>query len=77
MRKAEPTDQHGDVWVDTEKSMATYRQWKEMTRPASKHSPDKTRRPMWLKRPLKPTAEAYKIPEKYFGDDKDLPMAAD
>ncbi len=77
VRKADPTDQHGDVWVDTEKSMDTYLKWKELTRPASKNSPDGNRRPMWLKRPLKPTAEAYKIPEKYFGDDKDLPMAAD
>lgn len=77
VRKAEPTDQHGDVWVDTEKSMETYRKWKEMTRPASKHSPDRTRRPMWLKRPLKPTAEAYKIPEKHGGGKNDLPVAAD
>jgi len=28
---------------------------------------DGTRRPHWLKRPLKPVAEAYKLPEKPFG----------
>lgn len=61
--KAEPGDRHGDVWVDTQKSMEVYRQWLAMTRPASTHSPDGTRRPYWLKRPIKPTKEAYKLPQ--------------
>ncbi len=64
VRKADPGDRHGDVWVDTEKSKAVYEEWKAMTRPADKFSPDGTRRPMWLKRPLKPVAEAYKLPAK-------------
>ena len=34
-------------------------EWKAMTRPAARYSPDGTRRPLWLKRPLKPAAEAY------------------
>ena len=59
--KAGPDDRHGDVWVDTERSMEVYRQWLDMTRPASRFSPDGNRRPLWLKRPLKPTAEAYKL----------------
>jgi anaerobic selenocysteine-containing dehydrogenase len=63
VRKADAGDQQGDVWVDTEKSMAIYRAWKAKTRPASRISPDGTRRPHWLKRPLKPTSEAYKLPE--------------
>jgi anaerobic selenocysteine-containing dehydrogenase len=62
--KAQPTDRHGDVWVDTNRSMAVYREWLALTRPASSYSPDGTRRPYWLKRPLKPSQEAYKLPQK-------------
>jgi anaerobic selenocysteine-containing dehydrogenase len=65
--KAGPSDRHGDVWVDTNRSMEVYRQWLDMTRSAVDVSPDGTRRPSWLKRPLKPTAEAYKLPEEPFG----------
>jgi anaerobic selenocysteine-containing dehydrogenase len=63
VRKARPGERHGDVFVDTQKSMAVYEEWKALTRPADKHSPDGTRRPYWLKRPLKPVREAYKLPE--------------
>ena len=63
VRRALPDERHGDVFVDTRKSMEVYRRWREMTRPASAHSPDGTRRPYWLKRPLKPTREAYRLPE--------------
>ena len=59
--KAGPDDRHGDVWVDTGRSMEVYRQWLDMTRPATKFSPDGNRRPLWLKRPLKPTLETYKL----------------
>jgi len=65
--KAGPEDRHGDVWVDTNRSMEVYHQWVAMTRSAVDVSPDGTRRPHWLKRPLKPVAEAYKLPEKPFG----------
>ncbi|MFN2189511.1 MAG: molybdopterin-dependent oxidoreductase [Candidatus Promineifilaceae bacterium] len=65
--KAGPSDRHGDVWVDTNRSMEVYRQWLDMTRSAVDVSPDGTRRPAWLKRPLKPVAEAYKLPEEPFG----------
>ncbi len=61
--KAGPGDRYGSVHVDTKKSMQVYREWKALTRSAEKHSPDGTRRPSWLKRPLKPTAEAYKLPK--------------
>jgi anaerobic selenocysteine-containing dehydrogenase len=64
VEKAHPNDRHGDVWVDTNRSMEVYREWLTLTRPASSHSPDGTRRPYWLKRPLKPTKEAYKLPPK-------------
>jgi anaerobic selenocysteine-containing dehydrogenase len=62
--KAKPGDKYGDVSVDTKRSMAVYEEWKSWTRPASKHSPDGTRRPYWLKRPLKPVREAYDLPKK-------------
>lgn len=67
VRKADPGDRHGDVWVDTNKSMEAYREWVALTRSAVDHSPDGTRRPLWLKRPLKPVKEAYKLPDKPFG----------
>ena len=47
--------------------MEVYRQWVALTRSAVDHSPDGTRRPYWLKRPLKPVKEAYTLPEKPFG----------
>ncbi|MCA9956728.1 MAG: hypothetical protein KC434_18490, partial [Anaerolineales bacterium] len=65
--KAKPHDKHGDVWVDTTRSMQVYEEWKGLTRSAIDTSPDGTRRPFWLKRPLKPIKEAYKLPEKPFG----------
>jgi anaerobic selenocysteine-containing dehydrogenase len=67
VRKAEPGDRHGDVWVDTQRSMAVYREWLALTRSAVDVSPDGTRRPAWLKRPLKPVAAAYKLPAQPFG----------
>jgi anaerobic selenocysteine-containing dehydrogenase len=62
VRKANPDEHFGDVWVDTKKSMQIYYQWLAKTRSAQVNSPDGTRRPMWLKRPLKPVAAAYKLP---------------
>ncbi len=67
VRKAKAGENYGDVYVDTHKSMKVYREWVDMTRSAIDHSPDGTRRPLWLKRPLKPVVEAYKLPEKPFG----------
>ena len=67
VRRAQPGERHGDVFVDTEKSMAVYREWHALTRSAVDHSPDGTRRPFWLKRPLKPVLEAYRLPEEPFG----------
>ena len=65
--RAMESDQHGDVFVDTRRSMEVYRQWHAMTRSAVDHSPDGTRRPLWLKRPLKPVRAAYRLPEEPFG----------
>jgi len=61
IRPALPKDRYGDVHVDVEKAHAVYRQWIEKTRPADRWSPDGTRRPYWLMRPLRPTREAYRM----------------
>jgi anaerobic selenocysteine-containing dehydrogenase len=70
VRKAGPDEKYGDVWVDTNRSMAVYREWVAMTRSAVDYSPDGLRRPFWLKRPLKPVKEAYKLPDEPFGRPK-------
>jgi anaerobic selenocysteine-containing dehydrogenase len=61
VRKAREDERAGDVFVDTKCSMEKYREWLAMTRPAEQVSPDGTRRPYWLARPLKPSKEAYKL----------------
>ena len=65
--KALESDRHGDVYVDTHKSMEIYKKWHGLTRSAVDHSPDGTRRPYWFKRPLKPVKEAYQLPQNPFG----------
>jgi len=67
VRRAQPGERHGDVYVDTSRSMAVYREWHALSRSAVDHSPDGTLRPYWLKRPLKPTRESYALPEKPWG----------
>ena len=67
VRKAKANEKHGDVFVDTKRSMEVYREWHALARSAVDHSPDGTRRPIWLKRPLKPVKNAYRLPEKPFG----------
>ena len=64
VRKAEASDSYGDIHVDTAKSREVYRHWLSQTRPADTHSPDGTRRPYWLLRPLKPSKEVYRLPEE-------------
>ena len=62
--KADAGDSYGDIHVDTAKSREVYRRWLEMTRPAEQFSPDGTRRPYWLLRPLKPARDFYRLPEE-------------
>jgi anaerobic selenocysteine-containing dehydrogenase len=62
VRKAETSDRYGDISVDVAKSREAYKEWMAKTRPASTHSPDGTRRPYWMMRPLKPSKEIYKLP---------------
>jgi hypothetical protein len=63
VRPAQPGDHHGDISVDTGKAREVYRQWLTRTRPAGQVSPDGTRRPRWLMRPLKPAAAAFALPQ--------------
>ena len=63
VRKAEPGDRYGDISVDIAKSREAYKEWMAKTRPASRYSPDGTRRPYWMMRPLKPSRETYKLPK--------------
>jgi anaerobic selenocysteine-containing dehydrogenase len=61
VRAAEPDDRQGDVAVDTAKAHQAYRNWISRARPARQYSPDGTRRPYWLLRPLKPERQAYRL----------------
>jgi anaerobic selenocysteine-containing dehydrogenase len=61
VRRADAGDRHGDVFVDPELARRAYSRWLELTRPASKVSPDGNRRPRWLMRPLKPSPAAYRL----------------
>jgi hypothetical protein len=54
-------DLNGDISVDTEEARAVYRRWLQLTRPAREHSPDGTRRPYWMLRPLKPLPDAFNL----------------
>jgi anaerobic selenocysteine-containing dehydrogenase len=67
VRKAEPSDAYGDIAVDTERARDVYHQWLTKTRAADKHSPDGTRRPFWLLRPLKPPKDHFRLPEPVGG----------
>ncbi len=60
--KAAPGDRDGDIAVDAAKSKQAFDEWLRKSRPADRFSPDGTRRPHWLIRPVKPTAAAYKLP---------------
>ncbi len=60
--RPDPADRYGDVYVDPERSRQVYHDWLAMTRPASRHSPDGTRRPYWLLRPVRPERDAYRLP---------------
>jgi hypothetical protein len=62
VRPAAPGDSHGDIAVDTARARAVYEEWMARTRPAGHVSPDGTRRPRWLMRPLKPAAAAFALP---------------
>jgi anaerobic selenocysteine-containing dehydrogenase len=54
-----PGDRYGDVYVDTGKSFAVYKEWLGMTRPGP--GPGNLRRPLWLQRTSRPRDSAYYI----------------
>jgi hypothetical protein len=56
---ADRGDRYGDVFVDTKKSMEVFREWLAMAKPAP--GPGGLRRPLWMKRPLKPTDATYRM----------------
>ncbi|MEO8323977.1 MAG: molybdopterin dinucleotide binding domain-containing protein, partial [Actinomycetota bacterium] len=62
--RAEPGDSCGDIHVDTAKSREVYKRWLGLTRNATLHSPENTRRPYWLMRPLKPPKDVFALPEE-------------
>ena len=64
VERAHPGDRNGDVHADTEAAHASYKEWLAKTRSARQYSPDGTRRPRWLPRPLHPAPEAYELPEE-------------
>ena len=63
VRRADPGDRYGDIAVDTDRARSVYRAWVALARPADRYSPDGTRRPRWLMRPLRPAREAYRLPD--------------
>lgn len=68
VRPARDGDRHGDVVVHTDKSLGAFRRWLGLARSASRHSPDGTRRPYWLLRPVRPERAAYALPSRASGD---------
>ena len=67
VRRAEPGDRQADITVDTARSRAAFERWLAETRSADKVSPDGTRRPYWMLRPLKPAREVYALPKRQRG----------
>jgi anaerobic selenocysteine-containing dehydrogenase len=64
VRPAADGDAYGDIAVDTGKAHQAYQAWLRRCRGAADHSPDGTRRPYWLLRPLKPGKDAYRLTEE-------------
>src|SRR5437588_508016 len=64
IRNAGPDDRYGDIAVDTARSMEIFRQWLALARQADRYSPNGTRRPYWLMRPLRPSKDAYRLPDR-------------
>jgi hypothetical protein len=61
VRKAEPGDAYGDISVDTDRAHEVYEEWLTLAKDARSVSPDGTRRPYWLMRPLKPGKDVFRL----------------
>jgi len=67
VERAGADDRYGDVEVDTAKSMAIYREWVALARPAP--GPGGLRRPLHFARAVRPAPEAYRTePEQILND---------
>jgi anaerobic selenocysteine-containing dehydrogenase len=55
---AHAEDRYGDVYVDTRRAHEVYLRWLDMTRPRD-NRPDGLRRPLWMIRPYRPSANAF------------------
>jgi hypothetical protein len=51
-------DRYGDVLVDTKKSLEVFAEWLARARPAK---PGGLRRPLWFKRVVRPSDDAYRL----------------
>jgi anaerobic selenocysteine-containing dehydrogenase len=71
VRRAEPGDAYGDIAVDTARSTQVYREWLRLARDARRFSPEGTRRPYWLMRPLKPAKTAFLVDAEALGAEVD------
>jgi hypothetical protein len=63
VRKADPGDSPGDISVDLARARDEFKAWVALARPARAVSPNGTRRPYWLLRPLKPGRDVYRLPD--------------
>jgi anaerobic selenocysteine-containing dehydrogenase len=61
IERARPGDSYGDISVDTRAAERVYREWIALTKPARLVSPDGSRRPYWMLRPLKPGTKVYAL----------------
>lgn len=59
VRRAEPGERMGDIVVDRAKARAVQHEWRQLTRPPR----GSLRRPLWLPRAVRPTDEAYRLPD--------------
>jgi len=57
LEKTTAQDHYGDIYVDTKRSFAIYKEWLEQTRPHL--GPNGLRRPLWLNRPVRPAEEMF------------------
>ncbi len=62
VRAARPGDAYGDISVRADLSDRVFRKWLGYTRAAGAVSPDGTRRPYWMLRPVRPSRSAYRLP---------------
>ena len=61
MSRADPGDRYGDVYVDSRRSTAVYREW--LAKARATVGPGGQRRPEFLMRPVKPVRRAFRVSE--------------